>query len=166
MTKLHILKYPNPRLRIKAKKVNKFDKSLENLVNDLFETMYSADGIGLAATQVDIHKQVVVMDLSEKKNSPKVFVNPQFTVKDDKSLYSCTEGCLSIPGFHEEILRPDKIIVNYQDIHGKLITEEPEGLLTVCYQHEVDHLNGILFVDYLSPLKRSRIKKKLESEKK
>ena len=166
MTKLHILKYPNPRLRIKAKKVNKFDKSLENLVNDLFETMYFADGIGLAATQVDIHKQVVVMDLSEKKNSPKVFVNPQFTVKDDKSLYSCTEGCLSIPGFHEEILRPDKIIVNYQDIHGKLITEEPEGLLTVCYQHEVDHLNGILFVDYLSPLKRSRIKKKLESEKK
>lgn len=166
MPKLHILKYPNPRLRIKAKKVNKFDKSLENLVNDLFETMYFADGIGLAATQVDIHKQVVVMDLSEKKNSPKVFVNPQFTVKDDKSLYSCTEGCLSIPGFHEEILRPDKIIVNYQDIHGKLITEEPEGLLTVCYQHEVDHLNGILFVDYLSPLKRSRIKKKLESEKK
>ena len=166
MPKLHILKYPNPRLRIKAKKVDKFDKSLENLVNDLFETMYFADGIGLAATQVDIHKQVVVMDLSEKKNSPKVFVNPQFTVKDDKSLYSCTEGCLSIPGFHEEILRPDKIIVNYQDIHGKLITEEPEGLLTVCYQHEVDHLNGILFVDYLSPLKRSRIKKKLESEKK
>ena len=166
MPKLNILIYPDPRLRIKAEKVTKFDKSLENIVNNMFETMYSADGIGLAATQVDIHKQIVVMDLSEERNSPKVFINPQFTVKDDKSLYSCTEGCLSIPGFHEEISRPEKIIVNYQDINGKLITEEPEGLLTVCYQHEVDHLNGKLFVDYLSPLKRSRIKKKLEIERK
>ena len=128
MPKLKILIYPDPRLRIKAEKVTKFDKSLENLVNNMFETMYSADGIGLAATQVNIHKQVVVMDLSEERNSPKVFINPQFTVKDDKSLYSCTEGCLSIPGFHEEISRPEKIIVNYQDINGKLITES----LKVC----------------------------------
>ena len=166
MPKLHILIYPDPKLRIKAEKVTKFDKSLENLVSDMFETMYSADGIGLAATQVDIHKQVVVMDLSEEKNKPKVFINPQYTIKDNKSLYSCTEGCLSIPGFHEKISRPDKIKVEYQDISGKVIIEEPEGLLTVCYQHEVDHLNGKLFVDYLSPLKRSRIKKKLEVDRK
>ena len=162
MPRLEILIYPNPRLRIKAKKVKKFDKSLQKIVNDMLETMYYAEGIGLAATQVDIHKQIVVMDLSEEKNDPKVFINPEFSLKDDKSLYSCTEGCLSIPGFHEEISRPDKIKVKYQDIKGKLITEEPDGLLTVCYQHEVDHLKGKLFVDYLSPLKRSRIKKKLQ----
>ncbi|MBD63117.1 MAG: peptide deformylase [Gammaproteobacteria bacterium] len=160
MARLKILTFPDPRLRKIAAPVVKFDKSLVNITNDMFETMYEEGGIGLAATQVDIHERIVVMDLSEQRNDPRVFINPEFKILDDKSLFSCEEGCLSIPGVKEEITRPDKIKAKWQDIEGKHIEDEPQGLLAVCFQHEIDHLEGKLLVDYLSPLKRDRIRKK------
>jgi peptide deformylase len=122
--------------------------------------MYSEDGIGLAATQVDIHMRIIVMDISEARNEPKIFINPEFKILNDKSLLSFTEGCLSVPGVSEEITRPDNIILTWQDINGTIHEDKPSGLLTVCIQHEIDHLEGKLMVDYLSPLKRDRIRKK------
>ena len=160
MARLKILTFPDPRLRKVASPVKEFDKSLIKITEDMLETMYEENGIGLAATQVDIHKRIVVMDLSEEKNNPKIFINPEFKVLDDKSLFSCEEGCLSIPGVREEITRPDKIRAYWQDIEGKNYEDEPEGLLAVCFQHEIDHLEGKLLVDYISPLKRDRIRKK------
>jgi len=160
MAKLHILTFPDPRLRTVAIPVTKFDKSLENLVSDMLETMYEENGIGLAATQVDYHERIIVIDISDERNEPKIFINPEFKILNDKSLLSFSEGCLSVPGVSEEIVRPDSIVLTWQDIKGKRFTEEPSGLLTVCIQHEIDHLEGKLMVDYLSPLKRDRIRKK------
>ena len=162
--KLKILIFPDPRLRKVAKKVLKFDKSLENLANDMLKTMYEANGIGLAATQVDFHVRIVVMDISEERNDPKIFVNPIYRVLDGHELFEFEEGCLSIPGFNEIIARPDKIELTWQDLSGKQHKDYPEGLLTVCIQHEIDHLEGKLMVDYVSALRRDRVRKRLLKE--
>ena len=164
MSDLKILIFPDPKLRKVAKKIEKFDKSLEILSKNMLKTMYEADGIGLAATQVDIHIRLVVMDLSEERNQPRVFVNPEYTILD-KSPFTYGEGCLSIPGFNEEISRPSKILLKWQDLQGNFHEEQPDGIFTVCAQHEIDHLDGKLFVDYLSPIKRDRIRKKLENRR-
>ena len=164
MSDLKILIFPDPKLRKVAKKIDKFDKSLEMLSENMLNTMYQAEGIGLAATQVDIHIRLVVMDLSEERNEPRVFVNPEYTVLD-KSPFTYEEGCLSIPGFNEEISRPSKILLKWQDLQGNFHEEKPDGIFTVCAQHEIDHLDGKLFVDYLSPIKRDRIRKKLENRR-
>ena len=164
MSDLKILIFPDPKLRKVAKKIDKFDKSLEILSKNMLNTMYEAEGIGLAATQVNIHIRLVVMDLSEERNEPRVFVNPEYTILD-KSPFTYEEGCLSIPGFNEEISRPSKILLKWQDLQGNFHEEEPDGIFTVCAQHEIDHLDGKLFVDYLSPIKRDRIRKKLENRR-
>ena len=164
MSDLKILIFPNPKLRKVARKIEKFDKSLEILAQNMLQTMYEAEGIGLAATQIDVHVRLVVMDLSEERNDPRVFVNPEYTILD-KSLFTYEEGCLSIPGFNEEISRPSKILLKWQDLQGNFHEDEPEGIFTVCAQHEIDHLDGKLFVDYLSPIKRDRIRKKLENKR-
>ena len=164
MSDLKILIFPDPKLRKVAKKIDKFDKSLEILSQDMLKTMYEAEGIGLAATQVDIHIRLVVMDLSEERNEPRVFVNPEYTILD-KSLFTYEEGCLSIPGFNEEISRPSKILLKWQDLQGNFHEDKPDGIFTVCAQHEIDHLDGKLFVDYLSPIKRDRIRKKLKNKR-
>ena len=162
--KLQILIFPDPRLRKVANTVIKFDKSLQSLANDMLLTMYDANGIGLAATQVNNHVRLVVMDLSDNRDDPKIFVNPRYKVLKDHNLFEFEEGCLSIPGFNETIARPDKIELIWQDINGKEHTDTPEGLLTVCIQHEIDHLDGKLMVDYISALKRDRVRNKLLKE--
>ena len=164
MSDLKILIFPDPKLRKVAKKIDKFDKSLEILSQNMLKTMYEAEGIGLAATQIDIHIRLVVMDLSEERNEPRVFVDPEYTILD-KSPFTYEEGCLSIPGFNEEISRPSKILLKWQDLQGNFHEEKPDGIFTVCAQHEIDHLDGKLFVDYLSPIKRDRIRKKLENRR-
>ena len=164
MSDLKILIFPDPKLRKVAKKIDKFDKGLEILAQDMLQTMYEANGIGLAATQIDVHIRLVVMDLSEERNDPRVFVNPEYTILD-KSLFTYEEGCLSIPGFNEEISRPSKILLKWQDLQGNFHEDKPDGIFTVCAQHEIDHLDGKLFVDYLSPIKRDRIMKKLENKR-
>ena len=164
MSDLKILIFPDPKLRKVAKKIDKFDKSLEMLSKNMLKTMYEAEGIGLAATQVDIHIRLVVMDLSEERNEPRVFVNPEYTILD-KSPFTYEEGCLSIPGFNEEISRPSKILLKWKDLQGEFHEDRPDGIFTVCAQHEIDHLDGKLFVDYLSPIKRDRIRKKLENRR-
>ncbi len=164
MSDLKILIFPDPKLRKVAKKIDKFDKSLEILAQNMLQTMYEAEGIGLAATQIDVHVRLVVMDLSEERNDPRVFVNPEYTILD-KSLFTYEEGCLSIPGFNEEISRPSKILLKWQDLQGNFHEDKPDGIFTVCAQHEIDHLDGKLFVDYLSPIKRDRIRKKLENKR-
>ena len=162
--KLQILIFPDPRLRKVAKKVTKFDKSLQNLADDMLLTMYDANGIGLAATQVNHHLRLVVMDISDNRDDPRIFVNPSYRVLKDHNLFEFEEGCLSIPGFNETIARPDKIELIWQDINGKEHIDSPEGLLTVCIQHEIDHLDGKLMVDYVSALKRDRVRSKLLKE--
>ena len=164
MSDLKILIFPDPKLRKVAKKIEKFDKSLELLAQNMLTTMYEAEGIGLAATQIDVHIRLVVMDLSEERNEPRVFVNPEYTILD-KSPFTYEEGCLSIPGFNEEISRPSKILLKWQDLQGNFHEDRPDGIFTVCAQHEIDHLDGKLFVDYLSPIKRDRIRKKLENRR-
>ena len=161
MSIMKILTFPDPRLRTVADPVEKFDKSLKKLTDDMLETMYSENGIGLAATQVNVHKRVIVMDISEERNEPRIFINPEVEIKSNKSLFTFSEGCLSVPGFNEEITRPDQIILKWQNLDGDRLEDEPEGLLTVCIQHEIDHLEGKLMVDYLSTLKRDRIRNKL-----
>ncbi len=163
MAILNILEFPDPRLRTKAKPVTVFDKALSTLIDDMFETMYEAPGIGLAATQVDVHKRLLVIDVSEERDEPLVFINPEITVLDE-TLDNYDEGCLSVPGFYETVERPQHIRVTAQDRTGQAFTLEPSGLLAVCIQHEIDHLDGKLFVDYLSSLKRTRIRKKLEKQ--
>ena len=162
--KLQILIFPDPRLRKIAKKITKFDKSLQNLADDMLLTMYDANGIGLAATQVNRHVRLVVMDISDNRDDPRIFVNPSYRVLKDHNLFEFEEGCLSIPGFNETIARPDKIELIWQDISGKEHSDSPEGLLTVCIQHEIDHLDGKLMVDYISALKRDRVRSKLLKE--
>lgn len=161
MALLPILEFPDPRLRTVAKPVEVFDEDLLRLVDDMFETMYEAPGIGLAASQVNVHKQLIVMDISEDRDQPLVFINPKITVLDETPK-PYDEGCLSVPGFYETVERPQKIRVDALDPHGKPFSIEDDGLLAVCIQHEMDHLKGKLFVDYLSPLKRNRIRDKLE----
>ncbi|EUB83544.1 Peptide deformylase [Pseudomonas sp. GM30] len=161
MAILNILEFPDPRLRTIAKPVAVVDDEVRQLVDDMFETMYEAPGIGLAATQVNVHKRIVVMDLSEDRTEPRVFINPEFeSLTDEMDQYQ--EGCLSVPGFYENVDRPQKVKIKALDRDGQPYELVAEGLLAVCIQHECDHLNGKLFVDYLSTLKRDRIKKKLE----
>jgi peptide deformylase len=163
MAVLKILEFPDKRLRTIAKPVDLVDDSVRGLIDDLFETMYAADGIGLAATQVNVHKRVVVMDVSEQRNEPRVFINPEVTVLEGgEREYS--EGCLSVPGFYEPVSRPENVLVRALDRDGNPFELRPDGLLAVCIQHELDHLNGKLFVDYLSGLKRQRIRGKLEKQ--
>ncbi len=161
MAILTILEFPDPRLRTQATPVAAVDDTIRRLVDDMLETMYDAKGIGLAATQVNVHQQVVVMDLSEAGNEPMVFINPEVEVLDSATR-ECDEGCLSVPGFYETVSRPEHIRVRALDRNGEPFELEPEGLMAVCIQHELDHLKGKLFVDYLSPLKRQRIRTKLE----
>jgi len=161
---LKILIFPDPRLRKVAEKITKFDKSLENLANSMLKTMYDANGIGLAATQVDQHIRLIVMDLSENRDDPRIFINPTYKILENHNLYEFEEGCLSIPGFNEVIARPDKIELRWQDLDGNEHIDKPEGLLTVCIQHEIDHLEGKLMVDYVSALKRDRVRSRLLKE--
>ena len=161
---LKILIFPDPRLRKVAKKITKFDKSLEKLANSMLKTMYDANGIGLAATQVNEHIRLIVMDLSENRDNPMIFINPTYKILENHSLFEYEEGCLSIPGFNEIIARPDKIELRWQDLDGNEHIDKPEGLLTVCIQHEIDHLEGKLMVDYVSALKRDRVRNKLLKE--
>lgn len=161
MAVLEILEFPDPRLRTVARAVTVVDDELRGLVDDMLETMYEASGIGLAATQVNVHQRLLVMDVSEERNEPRVYINPEITVLDD-TLGGYDEGCLSVPGFYEEVNRPRGIRVTALDRHGDSFEEELDGIAAICLQHEVDHLEGKLFVDYLSPLKRQRIRSKLE----
>lgn len=163
--KLEILEYPDPRLRTIAKPVQQFDDKLQTLIDDMFETMYDAPGIGLAATQVNVHKQLLVMDLSDDRSEPRVFINPKIEILDGQA-EEMQEGCLSVPGFYENVCRINEVRINALDRNGEPFEELATGLLAVCIQHEMDHLNGKLFVDYLSPLKRTRIRKKLEKQHK
>ena len=161
MAILTILEFPRTRLRTIAKPVDVVDDGIRQLIDDMFETMYDAPGIALAATQVNVHKRVGVMDLSEDKTEPRVFINPEFEFLTDE-MEQYQEGCLSVPGFYENVDRPQKVKIKALDRDGQPFELIAEGLLAVCIQHECDHLNGKLFVDYLSNLKRDRIKKKLE----
>lgn len=161
MTIRPILSYPDPRLRTLAKPVTTFDDSLKTLIADMFDTMYTAKGIGLAASQIDEHIQLIVMDLSEDKTAPRVFINPVVTpLIEEKLPYD--EGCLSVPEYYETVERPKKVKIEAVDSEGQPFTEEAEGLLAVCIQHELDHLNGVLFVDYLSKLKQTRARDKVK----
>ena len=164
MARLQILEYPDPRLRTKAQTVEVVDPALARMVEDMFETMYAAPGVGLAATQVDFHKRLIVMDVSEGKASPLVFCNPEILRRDGEGITE--EGCLSVPGIFDEVKRAVVIRARAQDVKGKSFELELEGLAAVCLQHEMDHLEGKLFVDYLSDLKRERIRKKLEKDRK
>lgn len=161
MAVLDILEFPDPRLRTVATLVESVDEGMRALIEDMLETMYDASGIGLAATQVNVHKRLLVMDVSEERDQPMVFINPSVEVLDPE-LGSYDEGCLSVPGFYEEVNRPRQIRVTALDRNGESFTEELEGLAAICLQHEIDHLDGKLFVDYISPLKRQRIRRKLE----
>ena len=160
-----ILKFPDQDLRIKAKPVETFDEELKTLTDDMFETMHSVNGIGLAATQIGVAKQVAVIDISPEKNEPLVIVNPEIKILDPSKKEDYDEGCLSVPGFFEKISRPSDIKLSYQDLNGKKQEIKPEGLLTKVVQHELDHLNGRLFVDHISELKRRRIRNKIVKQK-
>ena len=165
MSVLTILEYPDMRLRKRAAPVKVVDDALRQVIDDMFETMYAAPGIGLAATQVDVHKRLLVLDVSELKDSPLVFINPEIEVLDPEP-FGYEEGCLSVPGYYDLVTRPRKVRVKALDRNGEAFDIEAEGLLAVCVQHEVDHLDGKLFVDYLSILKRQRIKNKLLKDQK
>ncbi len=165
MALLPILEFPDPRLRTVAKPVTEVDDEIRKLIDDMFETMYDAPGVGLAASQINVHIRVVVIDVSEDKSQPLVFINPEIEALD-KSTAPYDEGCLSVPGFYETVMRPTHIRVKALDRDGNSFEMEPSGLLAVCIQHELDHLNGKLFVDHISPFKRSRIRSKLEKKHK
>ena len=164
MSLLNILHFPDDRLRTKAQNVDVVDEKISKLIDDMFETMYAAPGIGLAATQVDVHKRIIVMDVSEDKSNPLCFINPEIFQLDGQQEYE--EGCLSVPGYYEMVERAMSIKVRALDRSGKPFELEAKELLAVCIQHEIDHLDGKLFVDYVSEMKRSRIKKKLLKEQK
>ena len=163
MAILPILEYPDPRLRKKAKPVVTVDDDVKRLVDDMFETMIDSHGIGLAASQVDVHQRVIVMDLMEDGSQPRVFINPEIEVLNDTT-EPYDEGCLSVPGFYETVARPSNVMISALDREGKLFKEKASGLLAICIQHEIDHLEGKLFVDYLSPLKRQIIRKKMKKK--
>ncbi len=164
MALLNILHFPDPRLRTVAKPVTEFDDELRQLVNDMFETMYEAPGIGLAATQVDRHIRLLVLDVSETRNQPRCLINPEIIEADGEE--EMDEGCLSVPGFYEKVRRADRIKVRAYNERGEINEFETDGLEAVCIQHEMDHLEGKLFVDYLSNLKRNRIRSKLVKQQK
>ncbi len=164
MALLNILTIPDPRLHQIAKSVEAVTPEILTLVDDMLETMYDAPGIGLAATQVDVHMRVVVIDLSEEKDQPLILINPEITARDGHIVYE--EGCLSVPGIYEGVERAERIHVKALNRDGKTVQFDAEGLLAICIQHEIDHLDGKVFIDHLSPLKRQRIKKKLEKIKK
>lgn len=163
MAKLKILEFPDPRLRTKATPVEAVDDAVRALIVDMFETMYAAPGIGLAATQVDVHKRLLVADVSSDQSAPHVLINPVILEKDGVTVTD--EGCLSVPGYYEEVERAEHVRVQYLDQQGATQEMDAEGLLAVCIQHEMDHLEGRLFVDYLSEAKRQRIRKKLLKER-
>ena len=163
MAKLKILEFPDPRLRKKAVPVETVDEELRALIGDMFETMYEAPGIGLAATQVDVHRRLLVADVSPDKSEPHALINPEIIEKDGVTFTD--EGCLSVPGYYEEVERAEHIRVRFLDRDGESQEMEATGLLAVCIQHEIDHLDGKLFVDYLSEAKRTRIRKKLAKER-
>ena len=165
MALLPILEFPDPRLRTIAVPVETVTDEIRTIIDDMFETMYDAPGIGLAATQVNIHQQIITIDVSEEGNEPLVLINPSFEVLDAEE-EKMQEGCLSVPGFYEEVTRPNHIRVKALDRNGQPFELEARDLLAVCIQHEMDHLNGKLFVDYLSVLKRNRIRGKLEKKHK
>ena len=162
MAKLPILEFPDPRLRTVAKPVGQVDDALRNLVDDMFETMYAAPGIGLAATQVDVHVRLLVLDVSEDKSRPMVFINPEILSADGHQVYQ--EGCLSVPGIYADVKRANQVRVRALDRNGEVFELDADGLLAVCIQHEMDHLAGKVFVDDLSPLKREQVKKKLAKQ--
>ena len=164
MAKLEILEIPDPRLRTIAKPVEAFDDGLLELIEDMTETMYDADGIGLAATQVNIHKRLLVLDVSEAQDQPRVYINPE--IVESEGSETCEEGCLSVPGIYAEVSRAEKIRIKAQNADGSFFEESLDGMHAVCLQHEMDHLVGKLFVDYLSPLKRRMVTKKLEKQRK
>jgi peptide deformylase len=159
-----ILEYPDPRLRTRAQHVTEFNAELGRVIDDMFETMYAAPGIGLAASQIDFHKRVIVIDVSKDRNEPLVFVNPEILSREGEA--SSEEGCLSVPGIFDNVTRAAKVRVRAQDRNGEVLERDYDDLLAVCIQHEMDHLDGKLFVDYLSELKRERIRKKLDKERK
>ncbi len=163
MPLLNILRYPDPRLHKIAKPVAVFDERLKKLAADMAETMYDAPGVGLAATQVDVHEQLIVIDTSETHDDLRVFVNPEIVwASEETQIYD--EGCLSVPGIYDGVERPERVKVRAFDVHGKVFEVDADGLLAVCIQHEMDHLKGKIFVEYLSPLKRNRIKAKMLKE--
>lgn len=164
MALLTILEFPDPRLRTRAEPVAEVTAEIRQLIEDMFETMYATPGVGLAATQVNVHKRLLVVDISEDRNQPHALINPEILSKD--GLEEREEGCLSVPGIYENVKRADRIRVRFLDRKGKVQELDADGLLAVCIQHEMDHLEGKLFVDYLSELKRTRIRKKLEKERK
>jgi peptide deformylase len=158
-----ILKFPDPRLRTRAQPVTCFDARLSTLIDDMFETMYAAPGIGLAATQVDVHQRLIVIDISNERNEPVVLINPEILAREGEA--STEEGCLSVPGIFDEVKRAAKVRVRAHQRNGEIFERDYEDILAVCIQHEMDHLDGKLFVDYLSDLKRERIRKKLGKER-
>jgi peptide deformylase len=164
MARLTILEFPDPRLRTRAQPVEHVDGELRKLIDDMFETMYAAPGIGLAATQVNVHKRVLVIDISETRDQPLALINPE--VIQRQGIEETEEGCLSVPGIYDKVTRAERIRVRALNRDGKSVEMDADGLLAVCIQHEIDHLDGKLFVDYLSELKRTRIRKKLEKERK
>ena len=164
MAKLNILEFPDPRLTTVASEVSVFDDDLKILIDDMVETMYAANGIGLAATQVNVHKRLLVMDISENQDKPRVYVNPRIMQQSGEQ--KCEEGCLSVPGIYASVKRAETVTIQAQDGDGEMFEETMDGLHAVCIQHEMDHLKGILFVDYLSPLKRNMVRKKLEKQRK
>ena len=164
MSKLNILEFPDTRLTTVAVDVESFDEALKRLIQDMTETMYSARGIGLAATQVNVHKRLLVLDISENQDQPRVYINPEILSSSGEQEYE--EGCLSVPGIYANVKRAENITIRAQDSDGNIFEEQLEGLHAVCVQHEMDHLIGRLFVDYLSPLKRNIVKKKLEKQRK
>ena len=164
MAKLEILEFPDTRLRTVAKPVERFDAGLRQLVDDMVETMYDAQGIGLAATQVNVHQRLLVLDVSENQDTPRVYVNPEIVASEGTE--TCEEGCLSVPGIYAEVSRAERITISARDADGQPFREELDGLHAICVQHEIDHLEGKLFVDYLSPLKRRMVAKKLEKQRK
>ncbi|MCW5569464.1 MAG: peptide deformylase [Steroidobacteraceae bacterium] len=164
MSLLTILEYPDPRLRTRAEPVTVFDDALGRQIDDMFETMYAAPGIGLAATQVDYHRQLIVIDVSETKDARRVFINPVILARSGTAMME--EGCLSVPGIFDEVQRAASVRVRARDRHGIEFEQDLDGILAVCLQHEMDHLEGKLFVDYLSDLKRERIRKKLDKDRK
>lgn len=163
MSTLEILEFPDPRLRTQAKDVETFDAGLSKLIDDMFETMYAAQGIGLAATQVDVHERLLVLDVSESRDDPHVYINPE--ILESKGDETCEEGCLSVPGIYAEVSRAERVTVRAQDAGGEFFERSLDGMHAICLQHEMDHLKGKLFVDYLSPLKRRMVRKKLEKQR-
>ena len=162
MPLLPILRFPDPRLKKLAAPVRNIDENIRRLARDMAETMYEAPGIGLAATQVDVHKRVIVIDISETRDQLFTLINPEIVESDGQQVWE--EGCLSVPGIYDKVERAERVTIKYLDLDGKQRTMEADGLLAVCIQHEIDHLNGIVFVDHLSQLKQGRIKSKLAKQ--